>query len=181
MDPCIYRFGLHHATYSRGFHAEITSRDVSSYSEASFARFQRRSIERELRALVDACRRKLSYSFCLLNPAAPWPAALDRPGCLDRMIIPWDRLCVFYRRNRLDPQLDFFDCHTLREGLRWRDFIEATCTAPFTSRYHWTRSLLEGAAIIPHTPHSTSIPIEELFDAILSNLEGKEHEHDWLI
>lgn len=180
MDNCVYRFGLHHATHSRGFFRPITSYDVTTYSEASFACSQRRNIERDLRTLIDACRRQLVYSSELLHPSAPLPAYLHMTASLDRMIIHWDRIGAFYRRHYFDPQLDFFDCHSLREDRRWKDFIDTHCTEPFTSRPEWTRSLLEGADIIPKIPQSTSIPIEELFEAILAYLEGNDHELEHL-
>ncbi|MGN3975010.1 hypothetical protein [Tsuneonella sp. SYSU-LHT278] len=183
MDRCAYRFGFSFAVYDDWWARNPISLDVESYSEAAFARFQRCTLDSYLTELARRCHERLLHAYRLLNPAAPYPEGHRRygPYVLDRLICPWDRLCVLYRSMHFDAQIDFFDQHRLREERRWRRFIEDTCMTPFTERAEWTRSLLEGVGGLAPDPRSTSLPIEELFDAIIATLKGEDHEHAWLI
>jgi hypothetical protein len=183
MDRCAYRFGFSFAVYSDDWARNPIGLDEESYSEAAFARFQRRTLDNDLEELARRCHERLFHAFRLLNPAAPYPRNHPRygPYALDRLICPWDRLCALYRSMHFDAQIDFFDEHFLREQRRWRRFVEDACMTPFTTRAEWTRSLLEGVGVLAPDPRSTSLPIEELFDAIIATLKGEDHEHAWLI
>lgn len=183
MDACAYRFGFSFAAYDDWWARNPISLDGEAYSEAAFARFQRRTLDSDLMELARRCHERLLHAYRLLNPAASYPKKHRNygPYDLDRVTYPWDRLCAAYRSLHFDAQIDFFDMHRLREHRRWRRFVEDTCMTPFTTRAEWTRSLLEGVGVLEPDPRSTSLPIEELFDAIIATVKGEDHEHAWLI
>lgn len=155
-----------------------TSIDLDTFSSSSFAWYQRRQSNADLSRLVFACRDRFRYALELLYPASPEVDALAQPRSypLGRLLYPWDRFCVAYRIARFDPQTDLLEPHCEREERRWSQFVDQHCIKPFTERAVWTRSLLEGVRAIEALPQSTSPPVEEVFAAIIYNIEGVNYD-----
>jgi hypothetical protein len=156
----------------------LTSIDLDTFNASSFAGYQRRRANADLSRLVFACRDRFRYALELLSPASRGVDALgqSRSYPLVRILYRWDRFCVAYRIAQFDPQTDLLEPHYDREERRWSQFVDHHCIRPFTERAVWMRSLLEGVEAIEPLPQSTSLPVEEVFAAIIYNIEGVNYD-----
>ena len=120
----------------RRLHVSDTSINVKE-----FARYQRRSAERELVDLIWACRERYLYAHTLLHPNGHPPNSLEDGANADLtdLLYPWDLLCVIYRRRIFDGQLDIFAEQQGREFERWHTFKRRFVVEPILDSAGWPR------------------------------------------
>ena len=145
-----------------------------SISAREFARFQRRSMDRDLCDLLWQCAEQFRYAHQLLKRGAPLPDWYVRCASpdLSRFYQPWDTLCARYRAQKFDPQIDFFDDQLARENARWSAFRQEQVFAAVLLNPDFTWSVLEQAGFLkpPQGPRRTRI--ERVFkDIIRQTLE----------
>lgn len=159
---------LFHPLPERRLHVSDTSINV-----AEFARYQRRSAERELIDLVWACRERYLYAHTLLHPNGHSPSSLEDGANADlaELLYPWDLLCVFYRRRTFDAQLDMFAEQQEREFERWHTFKRRFVVEPILRSAGWTRTVLEAAGMLAPEPSSKPDAVDVLFQCVTDNIE----------
>lgn len=152
-----------HPLLERRLHVSDTSINVEE-----FARYQRRSAERELVDLVWACRERYLYAHTLLHPNGHPPNSLEDGASADlaELLYPWDLLCVIYRRRMFDGQLDIFAEQQGREFERWHSFKRRFVVEPILGSAGWTRAVLEATGIIAPELGSKPDGIDVLFQSL---------------
>ena len=152
----------------RRLHVSDTSINVEE-----FARYQRRSAERELVDLVWACRERYLYAHTLLHPNGHPPNSLEDGASADlaELLYPWDLLCVIYRRRMFDGQLDIFAEQQGREFERWHTFKRRFVVEPILRSAGWTRTVLDATGLLRPEPGSKPDAIDTLFLCLTDNIE----------
>lgn len=145
-------------------------------SEREFARYQRRSLERDLSDLVWQCCDQFRYAYELLRPGAALPEWLVRRSApdLSNLLLPWDKLCVSYRSHLFDPQLDFFEDQEQRELTRWSAFRKRRLFAPVLQAPDLTRCVLEQVGFLASISGAGRTSLEAAFREIKHDNFGKE-------
>lgn len=154
---------LVHPLPGRRLHVSDTSINVDE-----FARYQRRSAERELVDLVWACRERYLYAHTLLHQNGHPRNSLEHctKADLSELLYPWDLLCVVYRRQIFDAQIDMFAEQQGREFERWHSFKRRFVVEPILRSAGWTRAVLEATGIIAPEPGSKPDGIDMLFQSL---------------
>lgn len=159
----------------RAQHVSSTSRlHVSdrSISEREFARFQRRSYDRDLCDLVRQCADRFRYAHQLLKCGAPLPDWCERRSApdLSSFYMPWDMLCAHYREHMFDPQIDLFEHQDAREHARWSAFRQEKLFAAILQNPDFTWCALQQAGFLQPTAGAKRRTIESIFSQIMDQV-----------
>lgn len=143
-----------------------------SISVDEFARYQRRSAERDLADLVWACRDRYLYAHDLIQPAARVPERLEDGSQADvtELLYPWDKLCEQYRRLVFDAQIDLFAEQQQREFDRWQRFKRNGVKERVLACPDWTRTVLKTACLLDPLTSYDPDAIDILFDSLIDTL-----------
>ena len=124
-------------------------RPTCRLSAREFAYLQRRNSDRLLLDLIDRGWASYCFANSLVTPSSPLP---DRqiPN-LGSLLLSWDKICIWYREQRFERQLDLFLASDEMEIRRWSSFAEHQCFVPILRSAHLTRSLLRETGMLPGT------------------------------